>query len=199
MKVTAKSKNFFPMHEVITGPMFAGKTRELQRQCSVYKVCGFKVQVFKRDIDTRYSKKGIKTHDGVCFADEDIFLAKGVKEIEKQVKKGTEVIMIDEAQFFDKDLVNKIDEWINNGKIVVTTILPTDYAGKTFGIAGELLARADKITQVFPRCVYEKDGVFCHRPATRTFRKGKVKKQVVIGGAELYECRCRAHHKIKDK
>lgn len=197
--IMAKSDHVIPQHEVITGPMFAGKTRELQRQCSVYKSCGFNVQVFRRDIDTRYSKKRIVTHDGVEFCEDEVFLAKNVRDIVRQIKQDTEVIMIDEAQFYDASLLEKIDEWVDSGRIVVTTVLPTDYTGKTFGLAGDLLAGADKITQVFPRCIFQENGVFCHRPATRTYRKGKIKKQVVIGGTEMYEPRCRKHHKIKNK
>lgn len=194
-----KSHNHYPYHEVITGSMFSGKTREMQRQYSVFKSCKFKVQVFKRDIDERYSKDEIVTHDGLRFDKNDVFIVKEVKDIERLLKKDTDVIMIDEAQFYGHELVDKIDKWVNGGKIVITTVLPTDYRGVTFGCAGDLLARADKITQVFARCTYNENGVFCHRPATRTFRKGDIKDIVVVGGSELYEPRCRLHHSIKKK
>ncbi len=185
--------------EVITGAMFSGKTRELHRQYSVFKSCHFKVQVFKRDIDERYSKDEIVTHDGLRFAKKDVFIAKTVDDIERQIKEDTDVIMIDEAQFYEPKIVKKVDEWVDKGKIVVVTLLPTDYRGETFGPAGDLLAHADKITQVFGRCLFVENGVYCHKPATKTFRKGNIKDIVVVGGSELYEGRCRKHHKIKDK
>lgn len=185
--------------EVITGAMFSGKTRELHRQYSVFKSCQFKVQVFKRDIDERYSKDEIVTHDGLRFDKNDVFIAKTVDDIEKLIKKDTDVIMIDEAQFYSSEIVKLADKLVNEGKIVITTLLPSDYRGETFGPAGDLLAHADKITQVFARCMYQENGIFCHKPATKTFRKGNIKDIVVVGGAELYEPRCRQHHKIKDK
>lgn len=190
-------KNIIPYHEVITGPMFAGKTRELQRQYMVFKTCQFKVQIFKIFFDDRYAKDEIITHDGLKFDRNDIFLVKNAEEIEKLLKPETEVIMIDEAQFFGPELVDKINEWVDKGKIVVSTVLPTDYRGKTFGLAGDLLAQADKITQLFPRCMYVENGSFCHQPATRTFRKADIKDIVVVGGPEMYEARCRKHHKTK--
>lgn len=183
--------------EVITGAMFSGKTRELHRQYSVFKSCQFKVQVFKRDIDERYSKNEIVTHDGLKFDKDDVFIAKSIDDIEKMIKKDTDVIMIDEGQFYGQEIVEKVDKWVNDGKTVVITLLPTDYRGVTFGPAGDLLAHADKITQVFGRCMYNENGIFCHKPATKTFRKSDIKEIIVIGGAELYEPRCRQHHKVK--
>ncbi|MBU5690354.1 MAG: thymidine kinase [Candidatus Aenigmarchaeota archaeon] len=195
----SKSKESQAYLEVITGAMFSGKTRELHRQYSVFKSCHFNVQVFKRDIDQRYAQDEIVTHDGLRFAKQDVFIAKTVDDIERQIKKGTDAIMIDEAQFYDSSIVKKVDEWVDKGKIVVLTLLPTDYRGETFGPAGDLLAHADKITQVFGRCMFMENGLYCHKPATKTFRKGDVKDVVVVGGSELYEARCRQHHKIKDK
>ncbi len=194
-----KSKSYQAYHEVITGSMFSGKTRELHRQYSIFKSCQFNVQVFKMHIDTRYSKDQIITHDGLVFDKEDVFIAKDVRDIETLIKKDTDVIMIDEAQFYGIELPEKIDEWVKHNKIVVTTVLPSDYRGITFGPAGDLLARADRITQVFARCMHQENGEFCHKPATRTFRKSSVKDVVVIGGAETYEPRCREHHWIVGK
>ncbi len=187
-------KKGFGYHHAITGPMFAGKTRELHRQYSVFKDVGFKVQVFKRDIDKRYSVDGIKTHDGIVFDKNDVFIASSVEDIRRQLKPDTDVIMIDEAQFYEEELVDMIAELVAKGKIVVTTVLPTDYRGKTFGIAGDLLARADFITSLHARCMHvNEDGSYCHEPATRTLRKVKVKDQILIGGKEYYEPRCRKH------
>ena len=192
-----KSRENQAYHEVITGAMFSGKTRELHRQYSIFKSCNFNVQVFKQYIDKRYAEDQIVTHDGLVFDKKDVFIAKDVKDIESLIKKDTDVVMIDEAQFYGDELPDKIDELVNQGKIVVTTVLPSDYRGITFGPAGNLLARADKITQVFARCMHQENGVYCHRPATRTFRKSEIKDVVVIGGAETYEPRCRQHHFVK--
>src|SRR3990170_2073594 len=98
-----KSSNKQAYHEVITGVMFSGKTRELHRQYSIFKACGFNVQVFKQHIDTRYSVDQIVTHDGLRFDKEDVFLAKDVPDIEMLVGNETDVIMVDEAQFYEPD------------------------------------------------------------------------------------------------
>jgi len=177
--------------------MFAGKTRELQRQYNVFKSCKFKIQVFKKQADKRYSENEIITHDGLKFDKEDVFVANSVDDIEKKLKPETQVVMIDEAQFYNKEIVEKIDELVGNNKIVITTVLPTDFRGLTFGVAGDLLARADKITQLFSRCTHQENGVFCHQLATRPLRRGKSKELVVIGGKEMYEPRCRKHHYIE--
>ncbi len=193
-----KSDNHQAYLEVITGAMFSGKTRELHRQYSVFKSCQFNVQVFKREIDNRYGEDEIKTHDGLIFDKKDVFIAKDVGEIDKKIKKDTDVIMVDEVQFYGSDVVQRVDNWVNDGKIVVLTLLPTDYRGITFGPAGDLLAKADKITQVFARCLHNEGDMFCHRPATRTFRtRSDIKDVVAIGGAEMYEPRCRKHHFFK--
>lgn len=183
-----------PYHEAICGPMFSGKTREMHRQYRVFQACGFKIQVFKRDIDARYSRKGIITHDGITFNEDDVFLARNTQDIERQLRNETDVVMIDEAQFYHSSLVDMIEGLVEKGKIVITTVLPTDYTGKTFGIAGDLLARADYITSLTARCMYLEGGRFCRQPATRTLRKVASDQQILIGGSESYEPRCRKHH-----
>jgi len=184
-----------PYHEAICGPMFSGKTREMHRQYRVFQACGFKIQVFKRDIDKRYSRRGITTHDGITFNENDVFLVRNTEDIEKQLRAETDVVMIDEAQFYESSLVEMVEGLVEKGKIVITTVLPTDYTGKTFRIAGDLLARADYITSLTARCTYVQDGGFCRQPATRTFRKVASDQQVLIGGSESYEPRCRKHHR----
>jgi len=188
-----KLKKGQPYLEVICGPMFSGKTREMQRQYKVFKICNFKVQVFRRDIDTRYGE-GIKTHDGIEFDKSDIFYAATTNDIQRQLSPDAGVIMIDEAMLYDKALVDRVDQWVNDGKIVIVNLLSTDYAGRVFGIAGDLLAKADFITSLSARCLHQENGVFCHEPATRSFRKSPRKDQVLIGGLESYEPRCRKHH-----
>ena len=144
----------FSYHEAICGPMFSGKTREMHRQYSVFKSCNFKVQVFRHDIDKRYSKNSIKTHDGINFDENDVLIAKDENDIENQLKDDTEVVMIDEAQFYSKGLLEKIDKWVESGKIVVTTILTTNHKGEVFMIAGDLLARADLISPLTATSIY---------------------------------------------
>jgi len=185
--------------EVISGPMFSGKTREMHRQYKIFKICNFKVQVFRRDIDVRYGADGIRTHDGIEFDKEDVFYAASVDDIEKQLVSDVNVIMIDEAMLYDKRLVEKIDDWVKNGRIVVVNFLPTDYSDNVFGIAGDLLAKADFITSLTARCTYQENGEFCHEQATKSFRKVPIKDQVVIGGFESYEPRCRKHHSVLDE
>lgn len=177
-------------HHVIFGPMFSGKTREMQKIYSREK--GRKrIQVFKKYFDKRF--KGIQSHDGVKFNDEDVYVAKDVEDIERQLRDGTEIIMIDEAQFYSRRLVEKIREWVEKrGMIVITTVLPTDYRGETFGIAGDLLAQADRHTPLTAICEYEEGGK-CDNPATRSFRKAYSEEQILIGGHEVYIPMCRQH------
>ena len=177
-------------HHVIFGPMFSGKTREMQKIYSREKNRK-RIQVFKKKFDKRF--KGIQSHDGVKFNDEDVYVAKDVDDIEKQLRDDTEIIMIDEAQFYSRRLVEKIREWVEErGIIVITTVLPTDYRGETFGIAGDLLAQADEYTPLTAICEYEGDGR-CDNPATRSFRKAHSEKQILIGGHEAYIPICRQH------
>ncbi len=177
-------------HHVIFGPMFSGKTREMQKIYSREKSRKRKIQVFKKYIDKRF--KGIRSHDGVKFDDKDVFIAKDADDIERQLHDDTEIIMIDEAQFYSKKLVEKIREWVEErGITVITTVLPTDYRGETFGIAGDLLAQADKHTPLTAICEYG-DGK-CNNPATRSFRKARSKKRILIGGHEAYVPMCRQH------
>ena len=177
-------------HHVIFGPMFSGKTREMQKIYS-RKKSRKRIQVFKRYFDKRF--KGIQSHDGVKFNDEDVYVAKDVGDIERQLRDDTEIIMIDEAQFYSGKMVEKIREWVEEqGITVITTVLPTDYRGETFGIAGDLLAQADKHTSLMAICEYERGGK-CDNPATRSFRKAYSEKQILIGGHEAYVPMCRQH------
>lgn len=177
-------------HHVIFGPMFSGKTREMQKIYSRER--GRKrIQVFKKYFDKRF--KGIRSHDGVRFDDKDVCVARDIDDIERQLRDDTEIIMIDEAQFYSDKLVEKIREWVEErGIIVITTVLPTDYSGRTFGIAGDLLAQADVHTPTTAICEYEEGGR-CDNPATRSFRKVYSEKQILIGGHEAYIPMCRQH------
>jgi thymidine kinase len=182
--------------EVVAGPMFSGKTREMHRQYKIFKVCNYKIQVFRRDIDTRYGEKEVKTHDGIEFDKEDVFLVKDSDGIKKQLAPDTNVIMIEEGMLYDKGLVEAVDQWVKEGKIVIVTTLPTDYAGNVFGIAGDLMAKADFVTSLSARCMHQENGVYCLDTATKTSRIIPDKQQVIIGGIGAYEARCRKHHHV---
>ncbi|MBI4015897.1 MAG: thymidine kinase [Candidatus Aenigmarchaeota archaeon] len=179
--------------EVISGPMFSGKTTELLRQYEIFKKCIFPIQVFRWVEDGRYGD-GVKTHAGHSFNKDDIFLAKTSEDIRTLLKPDTKVVMVDEGQFFDSGLPSLLEELSNRGVIVIATVLPTDYRGEPFGISPQLLARADHVVSLNARCMYPENGKLCLRPATKSSRIVNIPGQVLVGGSEYYEPRCRQHH-----
>ena len=147
--------------EVICGCMFAGKTEELIRRINVLKYAKQNLLIIKPAIDNRYSETEIASHSGyrvksVCIND--------AKEILKYVKDDTDVVAIDEAQFFSHDLVDVCEYLADNGKRVMVAGLDRDFRGEPFGIMPELLVRAEFVTKLSAVCVK------CGAPATRTQR-----------------------------
>lgn len=191
--------------EVIKGPMFSGKSTEMRRKHDIFKACGKKVQVFKKVDDKRFKDIKIVTHSGLGF--DDLCPVKDVDEIERKLENDTEVLMIDEAQFFPSELYDKIREWINGdpgknvvGRTVVVTVLCSDAMGDPFPFldkkktTGDLLAISDYITECHSKCRFQyKDGTFCHADATQTFRLSDSKDLIDIGGADKYVALCRRH------
>ena len=167
--------------EVICGSMFSGKTEELIRRVRRAQIARQKVELFKPAIDNRYSKDEIVSHDlqklpshVVKDADEIIPLS-----LESQV------VAIDEAQFYKKNLVRVCRTLANMGKRVIIAGLDTDYRGEPFSPIPDLLAIAEYITKTHAICV------ICGNPANFTQRKTDSGERVVIGTSDIYEARCR--------
>ncbi|HLL75881.1 MAG TPA: thymidine kinase [Pyrinomonadaceae bacterium] len=168
--------------EVIAGSMFSGKSEELIRRLRRAKIARLRVQVFKPRIDTRYSHDHIVSHSEMRH---ESGVVGSAAEILAEVLPETEVIGIDEGQFFDAELVSVANQLAGRGVRVIVAGLDQDYTGKPFGPMPELLAVAEYITKTHAICVR------CGQPANYSQRIVQVEGQVVVGASDAYEARCR--------
>ncbi|MDA3812747.1 MAG: thymidine kinase [Candidatus Cloacimonetes bacterium] len=173
--------------EVICGSMFSGKTEELIRRVHRAEYARRKIQVFKPEIDNRYEKDHIVSHNKMKTPSQ---IVKTAWEIHDLAKYDTEIIAIDEVQFFDDNIVEVCDKLANNGKRVIVAGLDQDYSGKPFGPMPALLAIAEYTLKLNAICVK------CGNPASRTQRLTKSKETVVVGATDIYEARCRNCHEV---
>ncbi|MEQ8272746.1 MAG: thymidine kinase [Deltaproteobacteria bacterium] len=169
--------------EVICGPMFSGKTEELLRRLRRVRIARQKVQVFKPEIDQRYSVREVVSHDDERT---DAIPVRTARELKARVLPDTEVVGIDEAQFFDEALIAVADELATEGRRVVVAGLDTDYRSEPFEPIPQLMARAEYVTKLLAICVR------CGNPANRTLRNVGGEARVEVGAAERYEAVCRA-------
>jgi thymidine kinase len=168
--------------EVITGSMFSGKSEELIRRLRRAQIARQGVQVFKPQIDGRYSAEHIVSHSEMRI---EADLVQTANEILERVLSRTEVVGIDEGQFFDLSLVSVCDRLANGGKRVIVAGLDTDFLGRPFEPMPQLLAVAEYITKTLAICMR------CGNPASYSQRLVASTDRVVVGGAETYEARCR--------
>jgi thymidine kinase len=168
--------------EVIAGSMFSGKSEELIRRLRRARIARLKVQVFKPRIDTRYSHDHIVSHSEMRH---ESGVVSSAAELLAEVRPDTEVVGIDEGQFFDPDLVAVVNDLARRGVRVIVAGLDQDYTGKPFGPMPELLAVAEYITKTHAICVR------CGQPANYSQRIIQVEGQVVVGASDAYEARCR--------
>ncbi len=177
--------------EVICGSMFSGKSEELIRRVHRVQIAKKKVQVFKPTIDTRYSIQYIYSHNGTKI--EAINISNS-KELLEKTEPDTEVVAIDEAQFYDKGIVTICQKLADQSRRVIVAGLDQDFRGEPFGPIPELLAVAEYIDKLQAICM------ICGSPASRTQRlvNGKPAKYsdptILIGAKETYEARCRKCH-----
>ena len=171
--------------EVVAGPMFSGKSEELIRLLKRAAIARLRIQVFKPATDNRYSDTDVVSHSQLRIPCEVI--AKS-SEILDRLDPRTEVIGIDEAQFFDEGLPSVSSHLANLGKRVIIAGLDMDYRGIPFGPMPELLAIAEKVTKIAAICSP------CGASAAYTQRLIPSDKQVVVGAAGVYEARCRRCH-----
>jgi thymidine kinase len=167
--------------EVVCGSMFSGKTEELIRRVRRAQIARQKVELFKPQIDTRYSKDEIVSHDDQKLPSRVIKDANEIIPLSLEAQ----VVAIDEAQFYKKSLVKVCKTLANMGKRVIVAGLDTDFRGEPFSPIPELLAIAEYITKTHAICVV------CGNPANFTQRTSKSRDQVVIGTSDIYEARCR--------
>jgi len=168
--------------EVIAGSMFSGKSEELIRRLRRAKIARQKVQVFKPEIDARFSDNHIVSHSEMRHESSNI---RSAAQIMERIEPDTEVVGIDEGQFFDEELVNVANELARRGLRVIIAGLDQDYTGKPFEPMPQLLAIAEYITKTLAICVR------CGAPANRTQRTVDNSDRVLVGATDSYEARCR--------
>ena len=182
--------------EVISGCMFAGKTEELIRRINVLSYAKKNIIVFKPKIDNRYSDSEIVSHSG---AKVPCLVVEKAQDILKKIEADTEVVAIDEVQFFDKDIVEVCEYLADKGIRVMVAGLDKDFRGESFGVMPELLTRAEFVTKLTAVCAK------CGAPARRTQRLVNGKPAgfedpiVMVGADESYEPRCRHCHQVPNK
>ena len=168
--------------EVITGSMFSGKSEELIRRLRRAQIARRKVQIFKPTVDDRYGDDHIISHSEMRIPSENLASS---KELLERVLADTEVVGIDEGQFFDAELPVVCNALANQGKRVIVAGLDQDYLGKPFEPMPQLLAIAEYITKTLAICMV------CGAPANHTQRLVASSARVLVGAQGTYEARCR--------
>jgi thymidine kinase len=168
--------------EVIVGSMFSGKSEELIRRLNRARIARQKVQVFKPAIDARYSVQEIASHSGHKHDSMPVTTA---AEMLKAIEPDTEVVGIDEGQFFDMALVDAVNQLAGQGKRVIVAGLDQEYTGRPFEPMPQLLCVAEFITKTHAICVK------CGSTANYSQRTVESEARVEVGASDKYEARCR--------
>ncbi len=183
--------------ELVCGSMFSGKTEELLRRVRRAEIARKKVQLFKPTIDNRYGLVRVASHDGV--AREDAVVVCDAEDILRRLDVDTEVVAVDEVQFFDNSIADVCDHLADRGLRVIAAGLDQDFRGEPFGPMPLLLARAERVDKLHAICVA------CGASASRTQRliDGRPARYddpvILVGGSESYEARCRNCHEVPGK
>jgi len=167
--------------EVICGSMFSGKTEELLRRLKRAQFAKLDIAVFKPKIDKRYDTQKVVSHDENTITAIPVECAKNILQLVNKVQ----VVAIDEAQFFDVDLIAVCNELANAGVRVIIAGLDMDFLGKPFGVIPQILAIAEHITKVHAICVD------CSAIANHSYRKTTDTTLVKLGEKEEYKALCR--------
>ena len=168
--------------EVICGSMFSGKSEELIRRLRRAQIARQRVQIFKPKLDSRFSEDHIVSHSEMKIKSQ---LVGQAREIIHLLDGRTQVVGIDEGQFFDMDLVYVCNKLADSGKRVIVAGLDQDFRGKPFGPIPQLLSIAEYITKTLAICVR------CGAPANRTQRLVENPDRLLVGATDVYEARCR--------
>jgi thymidine kinase len=168
--------------EAICGPMFSGKSEELIRRLRRARIARKRVQVFKPILDNRYSVAEIVSHGDHRMASEAL---NSPSEIIQRLDWRTQVVGIDEANFFGSGLIDVAQQLADSGKQVIIAGLDTDFMGRPFAPMPDLLAHAESITKTLAICMR------CGNPAKHTQRLVESEELIVVGASGMYEARCR--------
>lgn len=183
--------------ELICGSMFSGKTEELLRRIRRAEIARRQLQVFKPKIDDRYGLERVASHNGISRSDA-VILDSGTALLDF-VDRDTDVIAIDEIQFFDWEIADACQELADRGMRVIAAGLDQDFRGEPFGPMPLLMALAERVDKLHAICVR------CGASASRTQRlidgePARYNEPVIyVGGSESYEARCRACHEVPGK
>jgi thymidine kinase len=175
--------------ELVCGCMFSGKTEEMIKLIKRAQFAKKKIQIFKPYLDNRYKIDFIVSHSNLklpCHVVEDS------SEIKEQIKPETEVVAIDEVQFFDERIVSLVQELADNGMHVICAGLDTDWRGEPFHPIPLIMATADVVRKQYAVCTV------CGAPATRTQRTIPSEESILVGSGEIYQARCRMHFDPKE-
>lgn len=168
--------------EVICGSMFSGKTEELIRRLKRAQIAKLQVEIFKSKTDTRYDETAVVSHDLNSIPSTPVDNSSAILLL----GANTQVVGIDEAQFFDEELPDVCNKLARKGIRVIIAGLDMDFTGKPFGPMPSLMAIAEHVTKVNAVCVC------CGNPALYSFRTVANDAKVLLGEKESYEPRCRA-------
>ncbi len=167
--------------EVICGSMFSGKTEELIRRLTRARLAKQHVEIFKPSVDTRYHDTHVVSHDETSIRSTPVGFAGDILLL-----SGTcDVVGIDEAQFFDEEIVRVVQLLANQGKRVILAGLDMDFKGKPFDPMPKLMAIAEYVTKVHAICMQ------CGDLAAFSYRLSAAKEKVMLGEKDSYEARCR--------
>lgn len=169
--------------EAVVGSMFSGKTQELIRRLRLAAIARQKVQVFNHALDTRYAKDHIVSHDASKIPSRSVAKAKDILEL---IEPETQVVGIDEVQFFDEGIIEVCEALADQGRRVIVAGLDQDYRGVPFPVTSQLMGVAEFVTKNLAICSV------CGSPANRSQRLSNTKKLIEVGTGDKYEARCRA-------
>jgi len=175
--------------EVIAGSMFSGKTEELIRRVKRALFARQIVQAFKPRIDDRYDKTRIVSHEDVAI---DAVAVGNSESLLGRIRDATQLVAIDEAQFFDRGIVDATNELADSGRRVIVAGLDQDYLGRPFPPMNDLMAIAEDVTKVRAVCT------MCGADACRSQRLLPQGGTVLVGGSDSYEARCRECFQPRD-
>jgi thymidine kinase len=168
--------------EVITGSMFSGKSEELIRRVRRAQIARQQVQLFKPRVDDRFGSDQIVSHSDMKMPSQ---VVGSPAEVLQRLEPGTDVVGIDEGQFFDVSLVEVVNTLADRGVRVIVAGLDQDYRGRPFEPMPQLMAVAEYVDKTLAICMQ------CGAPANRSQRLVASTDRVVVGGAQQYEARCR--------
>jgi thymidine kinase len=168
--------------EAVVGSMFSGKTQELIRRLRLASIARQKVQVFNSSLDVRYAKDHIVSHD---LSKTPSVAVSRARDILKKIDPDTQVVGVDEVQFFDEDIVDVCEKLAGQGRRVIVAGLDQDFRGVPFPVTCRLMGVAEFVTKNLAICTV------CGNPANRSQRLSSGKKVIDVGAADKYEARCR--------